>query len=392
MTARAILHVDMDAFYASVEQRDDPALRGRPVLVGGSSARGVVCAASYEARKFGCRSAMPMGEARRLCPAAVVIRPRFEAYKEASDRVFEVFEGCTPLVEPLSLDEAFLDVTGSRRLLGDGETIARLIRARVRGAVNLTCSVGVAHNKFLAKLASDMNKPDGLTRVPSGGEELLGWLGRLPVGRMWGIGPKGEARLHGMGLRTFGDLQARTRAELEGMLGAWGARCYELCRGMDERPVVPDRGAKSIGHEETFERDIGDVEELRSILMHHVEVVSRRLRRGGRRGKGVSLKLRHGDFRTFSRSRTLEAYTDSTDVLWMAADELLRAFAASADFAPLRLLGMSVENLEGEPGSQMELFGAGPAPRGAGLDRATDEIARRFGADAIRRARGMKKE
>lgn len=382
----------MDAFYASVEQRDDPALRGKPVLVGGTGGRGVVCAASYESRVFGCRSAMPMGQAIRLCPQAIIVRPNFERYVKASEQVFAIFESFTPEIEGLSLDEAFLDVSGSVRLLGTPRSMAETIRERVQREVRLTCSVGVAPNKFLAKLASDLRKPDGLTEVPADRNGIIRMLAPLPVSRMWGIGPKAEARLVSAGIRTVGDMQTRTVEQLSGVLGAWGARCWELCHGIDDRPVVTARQAKSVGHEETFGVDVGSPEDLRSILMQQVEHVARRLRKHALKGRTITLKLRYPDFDTLSRSRTLARATDSTNEIWTAAAELLEAFIASPDFGALRLLGVSISELDGGEGTQLELFAPAQDARHTRLDQATDAISKRFGPGAVKRGRSLRHE
>ncbi|MHC4949176.1 MAG: DNA polymerase IV, partial [Planctomycetota bacterium] len=253
MGGRAILHVDMDAFFAAVEQLDRPELRGRPLLVGGDGPRGVVAAASYEARRFGCHSAQPTAVARRLCPGAVVVRPRGRRYREVSDAVFEILRRFTPVVEPLSIDEAFLDVTGSRRLHGPPARIAAAIRAAIRAEQGLTASVGVAPNKFLAKVASDLDKPDGLVVVPA--DDVEGFLRDLPVERLWGVGPATATRLRSLGVATFGDVRALPVQTLEARLGSWGRRLHALARGEDERPVEVTRGARSISHERTFPRD-----------------------------------------------------------------------------------------------------------------------------------------
>src|SRR5262245_48268274 len=258
--ARVILHVDMDAFYASIEQLDDPALRGRPVLVGGTGPRSVVCAASYEARPFGCRSAQPMGMALRMCPQAVVVVPRFARYREVSDAMFAILHDVSPLVEPLSIDEAFVDLTGTERLLGPAERVAQEIRRRIRAELGVTASVGVAPNKFVAKIASDLNKPDGLTVVAPG--KVLEMLHALPIERMWGVGPATASRFRSLGVTTIGALAAWSEERLRREFGAAGAEhFFHLARGDDDRPVVPDAQAKSIGHEETFDTDLEEPSE-----------------------------------------------------------------------------------------------------------------------------------
>ncbi len=393
-TLRTILHVDLDAFYASVEQRDDPTLRGRPVLVGGRSGRGVVLAASYEARPFGCRSAMPMAKAIRLCPQAVIARPRFEAYRAASDKVFAVFERYTPEIEPLSIDEAFLDVTASTRLFGDGQTIGSRIRADVKAETGLTCSVGVAPNKYLAKLASDHKKPDGLFVVREG--MIQDFLDALPVGRVWGVGPKAEHALALLNVRTGRELRELSEARLVQEFGVWGEKLYRLARGIDDRPVVPDRQAKGIGHEETFHTDIGEPAILQRILVGQVDHVCRRLRRAGLHARTITLKLRLADFSTFSRGHSIAEATDRTDLWIPEAKRLLDEWCASTrqgeGVAPLRLVGVRLTQLSSAVGEQLGLFPDADASRRTRVDKATDAIEARFGKGAITRAGAMKPE
>lgn len=381
--ARAILHADLDAFFASVEQLDHPELKGKPVLVGGTGRRAVVSAASYEARIFGCRSAMPTNTALRLCPHAVVVHPRFARYRQLSDTVFAIFESVTPLVEPLSIDEAFLDVTGSARLLGPPETIAKDIRARVRADTGLTVSVGVAPNKFLAKLASELHKPDGLTIITP--ETVSAILAPLPVTAIFGIGKAAADKLAQVGIRTIAQLRDAPTPLIAQRLGSLGPYAQQLARGIDDRPVVPDRTAKSVGHEETFGEDLTDRDEIRTILLAQAEHVARRLRRKSRAAYAVALKIRFGDFETISRSATLDAPTDSTEELWQAARTLLEHWMSTA-FRPVRLLGITAERLTDASDIQPTLFGADARKKEASLDRAADEITRRFGSAAIRRA------
>ena len=382
---RTVLHVDLDAFFASVEQRDDPRLRGRPTLVAGRPPRGVVQAASYEARAFGCRSAMPTGEALRLCPHAEVVKGRFDAYRQASGVVFSILRQFTPLVQPISIDEAFLDVTGSQRLFGDGPTIAQVIRRRVRAATGLTCSVGVASNKFLAKLASDLDKPDGLTVVPPDGVDAL--LMPMPVSNLWGVGPATAAKLARFGVRTVGDLRTMP-PEFFARRGV-GDRLRQLAIGQDDRPVVPERRAKSIGGEQTFGEDVGDVAELRRVLLGHVEDVCGRLRRAGRLAGTVTLKLRHGEtyarFVTFTRRGPLRPPTDATDAAWHVARGLLDAWAAR-DLRPLRLIGVTLGDLSDPPSApQLDLFPDERNARRGRVDAAVDAVRAKLGRDAIRR-------
>ena len=376
---RAIVHVDMDAFYASVEQRDDPTLRGKAVIVGGHPSRGVVLAASYEVRPFGVRSAMPMGRAVRLCPHAVVVRPRFDAYVAASERLHAMFEEVTPLVEPLSLDEAFLDVTGSRALFGDATAIAAKLRARIREELSLPASAGVAAVKFVAKIASDLAKPDGLRAVPA--EETVTFLAALPVWRLWGVGPRTQTRLELLGLRTVGDVAAREPAWLVETLGALGAHLSRLSRGDDTREVVPDRAAKSMGAEDTFADDLDAPEDLHAHLLSQSMRVAKRLRRAGRAARAVVLKLKTHEFKLITRSTTLAAATDDGQVLFSTARAMLTRYADEGRFSPMRLCGVSAHSLE-EPERQLGLFG-GDRDRRVRLNAALDKINATFGKGAI---------
>jgi DNA polymerase-4 len=391
---RTILHVDLDAFYASVEVLDNPALAGQPVLVGGTGPRGVVAAASYEARRFGVHSAMPMGRARRLCPQAVVLPPRFDAYAAKSRAVHEIFAAFTPVIEPIALDEAFLDVTGARRLFGTGAEIGAAIRARVRAETGLTASVGVAPNKLMAKLASDDAKPDGMLVVEPGGE--LAFLHPHPVGRLWGVGPATLARLERFGVETIGDLAALPEASLVDALGrAHGHQLHELACGRDERPVEPDRETKSIGQEETFPRDVADREALRREVRRMAERVGTRLREQGvplegqvlppsLAGRTVTLKVRFPDFRTITRSTTLpEPFSVSSEIARLALALLDKVDTAGG----VRLLGVSVSNLAAGAAHQGSLFSEETTPDPEGpIQSVVDEVRARFGSDALGRA------
>lgn len=374
---RAILHVDMDAFYASVEQRDDPSLRGRPLIVGGHPKRGVVLAASYEVRPFGVRSAMPMSHAVRRCPHAVVVRPRFDAYVRASEGVHAVFERYTPLIEPLSLDEAFLDVTASRSLFGDGITIARRIREEIRAEVGLPASAGVASVKFLAKMASDLAKPDGIKVVPAGEERAF--LAGLPVGRLWGVGPRTEARLHAMGLRRIGDIAGRDRDSLAAVLGEHAARMHALAQGVDPREVVPDRHAKSVGAEDTFGDDLSALDALDVHIHAQSQRVARRLRRAGLDAGAVVLKLKTDTFELFTRRAVLPAPTDDAQALFQCARTLLRKAPLPG---PLRLTGVSTQDLRPHA-EQPRLFDP-EAKKRERLNAAWDKIHDRFGRASLR--------
>ena len=380
---RHILHVDMDAFYASVEQLDRPELRGKPVLVGGRpEGRGVVATASYEARPFGCRSAMPMARAVRLCPQAIVVAPRFERYSELSRQVFTILEEFTPLVEPLSIDEAFLDVTGSTRLLGPPEPMARTLKERVREQTQLTASVGVGPNKFLAKLAGALQKPDGLVVVER--DRVQAFLDPLPIARLWGVGKATRPRLAALGVETFGDLRRLDLAVLRDRFGEAGEQFHRLVRGLDDRPVVPDHAARSISHEITFPVDVEDREHLRSVLLGQTDQVARRLRRHDMLARTVTIKLRRADFTTLTRSTTLDQATDETDTFWQAASRLFEAWSQE-DRAAVRLIGMGVSQLTAPADEQLMLFEQAEMNQRRSLDRTMDAIRDRFGADAVGR-------
>lgn len=365
----------MDAFYASVEQRDNPALRGKPVIVGGHPRRGVVLAASYEVRPFGVRSAIPMARALALAPKAAVVPPRFAAYAEASERIFALFESVTPLVEPLSLDEAFLDVTGSQALFGPPSEIARSLRARIAAEVGLPSSAGIAPVKFAAKIASDLAKPNGQREVQG---DIAAFLAPLPVSRLWGVGPKTERVLLELGLETIGDVAAREPAWMAERLGSAGEHLWELSHGIDEREVVPDREAKSMGAEDTFEEDLTDPELLRSHVHSQALRVGRRLRRAGAKARVVQLKVKFSDFATLTRRATLEQPTDDGQLLYR---EAMALFSRVPLRRAIRLTGVSAQELSSEPG-QLPLFRPGPL-RSEKLNQALDRIAERYGSKAV---------
>ncbi len=383
--SRVILHVDMDAFFASVEQRDRPELRGKPVVVGGPSKRGVVCAASYEVRPYGVRSAMPMGEALRRCPQAIVVAPRREAYVAASEKVFEIFHRYTPLVEGLSLDEAFLDVTDSRSLFGDGASIAEEIRASIRKELSLTASAGVGPSKFVAKLASDMRKPDGLFLVP---DDLGAFLGPLPIERMWGIGVKTAPRLHALGVRTFKDALACDRRSLRRALGeGMTEHLLALSRGEDPRVVEPDRAAKSVGAEETFEEDLRDAEAIELAILSQAERVGFRALREGCRGRTVTVKLKYADFTLETRQTTLPEAIWDTASLMDSARRLLPEFSRSK---PVRLVGISLSGLEER--AALSLFPDETRLRREKLQGTLLAIHDRFGSASVKRAALIERE
>jgi DNA polymerase-4 len=384
---RAILHVDMDAFYASVEQRDDPALRGKPVIVGGPSRRGVVLAASYEVRPFGVRSAMPMAQALRLAPRAIVVAPHFDRYAEASAGAFAIFRRFTPLVEPLSLDEAFLDVTASQALFGDGPTIAAAIKRAVREELALTASAGVAPCKFAAKIASDLRKPDGLVVVPPGG--VAEFLRALPIERMWGVGPKTAPRMRALGYQTIGDLARAGEDALEGVLGSWGVHVARLARGEDERDVDPAGAARSIGAEVTHEEDLVGADAIRPRLLEHAERVARRLVRAGLSARTVAVKIKYADFTVRTRRVTLPSPANDTDTLHRAALECLARVPLEG--RRVRLTGVSVSGLvDGDPAPA--LFPDAAADRRRTLEALTTRIADKFGDErAVTRATLLKR-
>ena len=379
LEALRVLHADLDSFYASVEVRKDPGLAGRPLLVGGVGPRGVVTSASYEARAFGCRNAMPMARARAMCPQAVAVPPDFATYRRYSSRVMRVFRDVTPLVEPLSLDEAFLDVGGARRLLGDAVRIARLLRARVAAETGLPLTVGVAGNKFLAKLASTRGKPDGLLVVPP--SRALDFLHPLPADALWGAGHATIDRLARYGLRTVGEVARTPRSTLERMLGqAQGGHLAELAWGRDPRAVVPFESAKSVGSEETFAVDVDDPVVLAREVLRCAVRVGRRLRESGLAGRTVTLKLRFADFRTITRSRTLAGVTDTdAEIHEVAADLLARLRLGRL---PVRLVGVTVSNLtDGGAPTQLQLGRERPGWQAA--VRAADAVRARFGDRAV---------
>jgi DNA polymerase IV len=377
--ARAVLHVDMDAFYASVEQHDNPALAGKPLIVGWDGGRGVVAAASYEVRRFGVHSAMPMRTALRLCPQAVCVRPRMERYQEVSAEVFGVFREITPLVQGLSLDEAFLDVTASQELHGGAPDIARHIKQRIRALTGLTASVGVAPNKLVAKIASDLVKPDGLTVVPA--ERVREVLDPLSVRRLPGLGRKTGARVEAAGIHTLGELRSAPDAVLWPLFGRYSAWMRERASGVDERPVLAEVEEKSLSAEDTFEHDIADPRTLQRQLARLATVASRRLRARQLVAGCIGVKIRRDDFTTFTRQRAVAPPTCEARAVAGVAGELLARWLTANRGAKLRLLGVVLTELT--PASQLGLFeDLGRAGR---LDAALDEALARFGGRALRR-------
>jgi DNA polymerase IV len=383
---RCILHVDMDAFYAAIEQRDDPALRGRPVAVGGTGTRGVVAAASYEARRFGVRSAMPVSEALRRCPALVRVRPRMDHYRAESARIFAIFRRYTPEVEGLSLDEAFLDVTASMRLHAGARSLAEAIKADIRTQLALTASVGIGPNKLVAKIASDLGKPDGLFEVPPSRVRQV--LDPLPMAVLPGLGPRTLPRLEQLGLRSLADLRRAPLSRLQAVLGRHAEQVRRRAAGEDDRPVTPEREEKSVSAEETFDRDLSRQEDLLRELSRLADRAASRLRAKGLLAATITLKVRRHDFRTSTRQLTLTTPTRQTRLIGEAAASLLAQWRSAYPDARVRLLGVGVSGLVRE--AQLALFEAGETAGGDRLDEATDSIRERFGRAALTRARSLR--
>ncbi len=385
---RIILHADMDAFYAAVEQLDRPELRGKALLVGGTGPRGVVSTASYEARPFGVGSAMPMAVARRRCPHGIVLPPRFERYQAVSKVVMQTLGTFSPLVEPLSLDEAFVDMTGCEALFGTPRAMGNAVRRAVFEATRLTVSVGVSTTKYVAKVASDRRKPDGLTVVDPG--EVTGFLHPLPIDRLWGVGPRTRSRLRARGLDTIGDVAATPLAELERWFGSLGAHVRALAHGRDDRAVIPERDAKSIGSENTLDTDIVGEAAIRPWLLRAADTVARRLRAEGLTTRGVRVKLRTSDFRLHTRQTVLARTTHATRPIVEAAEGLLHEFDSGA---PVRLVGVAALELcdddDGGEDHQLDLFDAPREEHDERLDRTLDVVHKRFGEDALTRARHL---
>ena len=385
-----IIHVDMDAYYASVEERDNPSLVGKPVIVGGSAEqRGVVSAANYAARKFGVHSAMPTATARRLCPHGVFLSGRMDHYADVSRQIHEIFGRYTTLIEPLSLDEAFLDVEGSRRLFGTAEEIAGRIRREIREELQLVASAGIAPNKFLAKIASDLDKPDGFVVVDPG--QVQEFLDPLPVGRLWGVGREGGKKMRQLGVRTIADLRRLPLELLQDHFGSGGEHFWQLARGIDDRPVVPDREAKSISHETTFAEDIQDRQVLRAWLLQLTDQVGRRLRRHGYSGQVVHVKVRFDDFRTITRSRKLAEPTNVTDELWQAVRDIFDSRLTS-NIRPVRLLGMGVSRIDESGARQGLLFDKDQRAKQSRLDEVSDKVKDRFGSSSLRRGSSIRRD
>jgi DNA polymerase-4 len=384
--ARSILHVDMDAFYASVEQLDNPELRGKPIIVGGSGNRGVVAAASYEVRKFGVHSAMPTRQAMQLCPHAICVRPRFERYKAASAIVFGVFHEFTPIVEGLSLDEAFLDVTASHAAFGPATTIATEIKARIHSRTGLTASVGVAPNKLVAKIASDLRKPDGLVVIEP--HEIQGILDPLSIRRLFGIGNKTAPHLEQIGIKTLGDLRAASESILQPVFGRYAARMHARAAGIDDRPVIADWDEKQISAEETFDIDLTDRKRIHAALAQLADRMAIRLRNSGWLAGCVVVKIRRKDFKTYTRQSTLRPITNETKPLVTAAEALLDEWLLEQPRAAVRLLGIGARDLT--LASQLDMFAAAASQKNQSLDATLDSIRAKFGTTAVGRGSSLR--
>jgi DNA polymerase-4 len=383
---RSILHVDMDAFYASVEMRDNPELRGKPVIVGGLGGRGVVAAASYEVRKYGVHSAMPMREALKRCPHAVCVKPRFERYKAVSTTVFEIFHRFTPLVQGLSLDEAFLDVTHSQAALGSAESIAAQIKQLILKETELTASVGVAPNKLVAKIASDLRKPDGLVVVLP--EQVTAILDPLPIRRLHGLGNKTAPLLERIGIVTLRDLRLAPDATLRSVFGKYSSQIKARAAGEDDRPVIPDYDEKQISSETTFDKDIVDPSQLHAELVQLADRTAARLRSQGWLSERVTVKIRRHDFKTYTRQCAVRPATQETKPLATAAARLLNEWIAAQPRTAIRLLGVGAGDLTAQP--QLELFSAQESKKNQHLDAALDDIRAKFGNAAVSRASSLK--
>ncbi len=382
-TERAILHVDMDAFFASVEQGDDPSLLGKPVIVGGLGRRGVVSTCSYEARRFGVRSAMPIAQARMLCPDAVCLLPRMSRYAEISAQVFRVLGELTPEVEGLSLDEAFLDVSGSRTLFGSPSAMAHLIKQRVVSQTGLRCSVGISHNKWLAKLATELGKPDGLFEITAENRQRL--LDPLSVGRIWTVGKVTQEKLERAGWRSIGDVRCADLASLRRVIGNQAERLQALANGVDDRAVTALREDRSLGAETTFEVDLVSLQDARAWLLKLCERVGERVRRAGLRGRVVTVKLRTPPFHTETRQTSLANVCDATDDIHAAARLLLEHWWRGQRKASLRLIGVSLSGFDDNP-LRADLFTKVSDPR---KDRIADALNQRFGKGTLKRARSI---
>lgn len=387
---RPILHVDLDAFFASVEERDQPELRGQPVIIGGRpDQRGVVSTCSYAARKYGVHSAMPLTEAYRRCPHGIFLPGDMAKYKTASRQVFTIFHRFTPLVEPISIDEAFLDLTGCTNLFGDPLTIAQKIKELIRQEVGITASAGIAHNKFLAKIASELRKPDGLVWIKP--EQVNSVLHPLPIGHLWGVGPKTADKLNALGIKTIGGLASIDAQLLVRAVGhAQASHLQQLAAGQDERPVLTETEIKSMGHEHTFTNDVCDLEQVLAVLLHLAEKVGRRLRRAGMFGRTVALKLRYHDFTTLTRHTSLREPTNLDQIIYQHGKDLL---IKNYNGCPVRLIGISLQNLSQAATQQLSFLGIqAEQEKREKVAQAMDAIKNRYGEASITYAKVKESE
>jgi len=382
---RIILHIDMDAFFAAVEQRDNPELIGKPVIIGADPkqgrGRGVVSTCSYEARKFGVHSAMPISQAFKRCPNGVYLRGRMHVYSDISRQLMDILYDFTPLVEPISIDEAFLDISGSIRLFGEPPEIASLIKQRLRNDINLTASIGIAPNKFIAKIASDLKKPDGIVIVNN--DDVLKFLRPLPISKMWGVGKKSEPHLQKCGIKTIGDLAKLSEKQAADLLGKNSLRFWHLANGRDERDVVTWGGAKSVSQERTFMEDSDNSDELQNTIYYLCNEVSRLMRKSNQKGRTVTLKIRFSDFSTFTRASTSHKFLQHSQDLYDIAIKLFNSFSLTNK--KVRLLGVGVSNLNTIHGEQLTIFDQEES-QSAKLDHVMDLVEKKFGHKAIRKA------
>lgn len=378
-----IMHIDMDAFFAAVEQLDNPELKGKPVIVGGTHLdnRGVVSTASYEARKYGVHSAMAIVEAKRLCPDGIFVSGRMKRYQEISANIFDIFKGFTPLVEKISIDEAFLDLTGCHKLFGDSYQIGSKIKNKIKEELGITASIGLAPNKFLAKLASDMDKPDGFFIIEE--DQIDNILEPLSVRKIWGVGKKSAELLESRGIKTIRDLKQLSQNDLKALFGKSGTKLYKLCRGIDNRRVSTEEEVKSISHEETFIEDLADKDSIYAHLMEMSERVSRRMRKKGLRGSTIFIKIRYADFKTYTRRSTIADFINDTDTIYRVGKNLVKRLLNK----PVRLLGIGVSNLKKNETTQLSLFDS--KKKIEGITKTIDKIKDNFGEKGIFRARSL---
>lgn len=389
MMEKTILHIDMDAFFAAVEQLDNPGYRGKPVIVGSDpkdgKGRGVVATASYEARKFGVFSAMPISQAYKRCPHAIYVRGRHKRYAEVSRHVMQILSGFSSVIEKISIDEAFLDITGSLKLLGNAETIGKRMKVQIKNECKLTASVGIATSKFIAKIASDLKKPDGFVIVKPGDEKAF--LAELPISKMWGVGKKTEQTLKALGIETIGQIAACSELFLSKKFGKWGSALWKLSQGIDERPVSTGSLRKSISQERTFDEDVANEDLIEKTLFYLSEEVARLMRKERIKGRTVTLKLRLEDFTTFTRSKTLSTFIDSPQLLRGITVQLYREYEKNNK--KVRLLGISVSQLSTEAGEQLGLFEQN-SPLDYRISQLLDDLENKFGDRVVQRASFLK--